>query len=139
AGRVGLVSGGAGLGKTSLVRAFLDGLDRSDRSDRFNRGVPALVGACDDLSTPRPLGPVHDIARSCRPALADALARGDVPAVYTALLDELDGRTVVVVVEDIHWDDEATLDALTFLARRVDRLPVLLVLTYREDETASAA
>ena len=108
-----LVSGGAGLGKTSLVRAFLDGLDRA---------IPALVGACDDLSTPRPLGPVHDIARSCRPALA----RGDVPAVYTALLDELDGRTVVVV-EDIHWADEATLDALTFLARRVDRLPVLLL------------
>ena len=128
AGRVALVSGGAGLGKTSLVRAFLDGLDRA---------IPALVGACDDLSTPRPLGPVHDIARSCRPALADALARGDVPAVYTALLDELDGRTVVVV-EDVHWADEATLDALTFLARRVDRLPVLLVLTYREDDAASA-
>ena len=50
-GRVALVSGGAGLGKTSLVRAFLDGLNRTDR---FNRGVPALVGACDDLSTPRP-------------------------------------------------------------------------------------
>ena len=138
AGRVALVSGGAGLGKTSLVRAFLDGLDRSDRSDRFNRGVPALVGACDDLSTPRPLGPVHDIARGCRPALAEALARGDVPAVYTALLDELGGEgPTVVVVEDVHWADEATLDALTFLARRVDRLPVLLVLTYREDEAAS--
>src|SRR6478752_6768943 len=130
AGRVALVSGGPGLGKTSLVRAFLDGLDRA---------VPALVGACDDLSTPRPLGPVHDIARSCRPPLAEALARGDAPAVYTALLDELtaDGPTVVVV-EDVHWADEATLDALTFLARRVDRLPVLLVLTYREDEAASA-
>jgi DNA-binding CsgD family transcriptional regulator/tetratricopeptide (TPR) repeat protein len=138
AGRVALVSGGAGLGKTSLVRAFLDGLDRSDRSDRFNRGVPALVGACDDLSTPRPLGPVHDIARGCRPALAEALARGDVPAVYTALLDELGGEgPTVVVVEDVHWADEATLDALTFLARRADRLPVLLVLTYREDEAAS--
>ena len=136
-----LVSGSAGLGKTSLVRAFLDGLDRadrSDRSDRFNRGVPALVGACDDLSTPRPLGPVHDIARGCRPALAEALARGDVPTVYTALLDELGGEgPTVVVVEDVHWADEATLDALTFLARRVDRLPVLLVLTYREDEAAS--
>jgi DNA-binding CsgD family transcriptional regulator/tetratricopeptide (TPR) repeat protein len=127
-GRVTLVSGDAGLGKTSVVRVFLD---------RLGRAVPALVGACDDLSTPRPLGPVHDIARGCRPALAEALARGDVPAVYTALLDELIGPTVVVV-EDIHWADEATLDALTFLARRVDRLPVLLVLTYRQDEATSA-
>jgi DNA-binding CsgD family transcriptional regulator/tetratricopeptide (TPR) repeat protein len=130
-GRVALVSGGAGLGKTSLVRTFLSGL---------KRGAAALVGACDDLSTPRPLGPVHDIARGCRPALAEALARADVPAVYTALLDELaGGAPTVVVVEDFHWADEATLDALTFLTRRVDRLPVLLVLTYREDEGASTA
>ena len=43
-----------------------------------------------------------------------------------------------VVVEDIHWADEATLDLLRFLARRIGSLPVLLVATYRDDELAAS-
>ena len=62
-GRVVLVSGSAGMGKTSVVRAFLAGLDSR---------VRVLEGACDDLLTPRPFGPVHDMSRSARPALAHA-------------------------------------------------------------------
>ncbi|MCE0765413.1 AAA family ATPase [Pseudonocardia kujensis] len=125
-GRVAVVSGGAGLGKTSVVRAFLAGLD----SD-----VVVREGACDDLLTPRPLGPVHDLGRQAGPALARALAEGDVQAVFTALLDELASRAVtVVVVEDVHWADDASLDALAFLTRRIERLPALLVLTYRDDD-----
>jgi predicted ATPase len=65
-GRVVLVSGGAGMGKTSVVRAFMAGLDARTR---------VLEGACDDLLTPRPFGPVHDLSRQARPALARALAR----------------------------------------------------------------
>ena len=125
-GRVALVSGGAGLGKTSLVRAFLADLDA---------GVAVREGACDDLLTPRPLGPVYDVSRQAGPALARALAAGDVQAVFTALFDELAGGAVtVVVVEDVHWADDASLDALAFLARRIERLPALLVLTYRDDD-----
>lgn len=125
-GRVALVSGGAGLGKTSVVRAFLAGLDA---------GVAVREGACDDLLTPRPLGPVHDLSRQSGPALARALAAGDAQGVFTALLDELAGSAVtVVVVEDAHWADDASLDALALLARRIDRLPALLVLTYRDDD-----
>ena len=125
-GRVALVSGGAGMGKTSVVRAFLAGLDA---------GVAVREGACDDLLTPRPLGPVHDLSRQAGPALARALAAGDVQAVFTALLDELAGGAVtVMVVEDVHWADDASLDALAFLARRIERLPALLVLTYRDDD-----
>ncbi len=125
-GRVALVSGGAGMGKTAVVRAFLAGLDA---------GVAVREGACDDLLTPRPLGPVYDMSRQAGPALARALAAGDVQAVFTALLDELAGGAVtVVVVEDVHWADDASLDALTFLARRIEALPALLVLTYRDDD-----
>src|SRR5689334_21704569 len=125
-GRVALVSGGAGMGKTSVVRAFLAGLDTE---------VRVREGACDDLLTPRPLGPVYDLSRGSAPALARALEAGDVQAVFSALLDELAGRTVtVVVVEDVHWADDASLDALTFLARRIERLHAVLVLTYRDDE-----
>ena len=70
------------MGKTSVVRAFLAGLDA---------GVVVREGACDDLLTPRPLGPVYDLGRQAGPALARALAAGDVQAVFTALLDELAG------------------------------------------------
>ena len=133
-GRVALVSGAAGMGKTSVVRAFLAGLDAD---------VGVREGACDDLLTPRPLGPVHDLSRQAGPALSRALAAGDPQAIYTALLDELAGGTdravTVVLVEDVHWADDASLDALAFLARRVERLPALLLLTYRDDEVPVAA
>ena len=133
-GRVALISGGAGMGKTSVVRTFLAGLDT---------GVRVLEGACDDLLTPRPFGPVHDLSRSARPALARALAEGPAQSIFTALLDELtdgaarliDGSAAtVLVVEDVHWADDASLDALAFVARRIEGLRALLVLTYRDDE-----
>ena len=130
-GRVALVSGGAGLGKTSVVRAFLAGVGTD---------VAVREGACDDLLTPRPLGPIHDLSRRSGPALARALAGGDVHAVFTALLDELaGGAPTVVVVEDVHWADDASLDALAFVARRIERLPALLVLTYRDDDLSAEA
>jgi DNA-binding CsgD family transcriptional regulator/tetratricopeptide (TPR) repeat protein len=130
-GRVALVGGGAGFGKTSLVRAFVEGLDGR---------VAVLEGECDDLLTPRPFGPLHDVARTAR-ALAAALAAGESQAVFVALLDAMADpgprAATVLVVEDGHWADEATLDALTFLTRRIHRLPALLVLTYRDDEITS--
>ncbi|HVG66763.1 MAG TPA: AAA family ATPase, partial [Gaiellales bacterium] len=127
-GRVALVSGGAGMGKTSVARAFLTGLDARTR---------VLEGTCDDLLTPRPFGPLHDMSRSARPALARALDAGPAQSIFTALLDELtdEGDAVtVLVVEDLHWADDASLDALTFVARRIEGLRALLVLTYRDDE-----
>jgi DNA-binding CsgD family transcriptional regulator/tetratricopeptide (TPR) repeat protein len=131
-GRVAVVSGEAGLGKTSLTSAFLAGLDVR---------CVVLEGACDDLLTPRPFGPFHDVARRKRPALAAALASGDAQAVFDAVLDELanpQGKSVtVLVVEDVHWADDATLDALTFITRRIQRLPAMLLLTYRDDEVSA--
>ena len=85
-GRVALLSGGAGMGKTSVVRTFLAGLDA---------GTRVLEGACDDLLTPRPFGPVHDMSRSARPALARALAEGAAQSIFTALLDELTDERAV--------------------------------------------
>ena len=129
-GRVALISGGAGMGKTSVVRTFLAGLDT---------GVGVLEGACDDLLTPRPFVPVHDVIRSARPALARALAEGPAQSIFTALLDELtdgaarliDGSAAtVLVVEDVHWADDASLDALAFVARRIEGLRAMLVLTF---------
>lgn len=128
AGSVVLVHGEAGIGKSSLVRVMPGVLPAASR---------VLVGECDDLATRRPLGPFRDLVGGVGAELARALtAGGDRPRVYDALRAELTAapHPAVLVVEDVHWADEASLDALRFLVHRVERLPAVLVLTYRDDE-----
>jgi DNA-binding CsgD family transcriptional regulator/tetratricopeptide (TPR) repeat protein len=121
-----LVSGEAGMGKTSLVRAF---------ASEASGAARVLVGACDDLVTPRTLGPFRDMACDAGGPLAEAVdpvAGRD--AVFGAVHQELAGRPTVMIVEDAHWADDATLDVLRYLAWRIPALPSVLVLTYRDDE-----
>ena len=55
--------------------------------------------------------------------------------ILEAVLEELRRRPpVIVVLEDLHWADAATLDLIKFLGRRIRQVPALLVLTYRDDE-----
>ena len=128
AGSVALVFGEAGIGKSSLVKALPEVLPAD---------VRVLLGECDDLATRRPLGPFRDLVGSVGAELARALTEGgDRHRVYDALRAELTRapHPAVLVIEDVHWADEASLDALRFLVRRVERLPAVLVLTYRDDE-----
>src|SRR6266545_1949577 len=103
-GRLALVGGEAGVGKTSLARLFVETCPDSFR---------VLWGACDPLSTPRPLAPFQDMA----PFAALLEGRRGRHGLLTALLDAFSAPTVMVV-EDAHWADEATLDALRFLRHR---------------------
>ncbi|MFA6299018.1 MAG: LuxR C-terminal-related transcriptional regulator [Nocardioides sp.] len=116
-----LVEGEAGCGKTSLVHTG-------------TQGVESWWGWCDPLSTPRPLGPLLDLA----PA-AGLTVGGDTFATYDALLQVLRQRdtSVAVVLEDIHWADDATLAMLQFIGRRLDGCHALVVATYRGDEVGS--
>ena len=125
-GRIALVAGEAGIGKTSLARSFAD----DSRGD-----TRILWGACEPLFTPRPLGPIDDIAQEVGGPLLDALARGaDRVTILRSLLTELQTPPTVAVLEDVHWADEATLDAIAYLGRRLDSAACLLVLTFRDDE-----
>ncbi|GGM26227.1 AAA family ATPase [Dactylosporangium sucinum] len=130
-GRIVLVAGEAGIGKSALVLEF---------ARRCGPPARMLWGACDPLVTPRALGPLHDIARQTGGQLAERLRTGtSADDVFAAVLTELSGpqhrrRLTVFVLEDVHWADEATLDLLLFLGRRLDRLPVLLIVTFRDDE-----
>jgi DNA-binding CsgD family transcriptional regulator/tetratricopeptide (TPR) repeat protein len=129
-GRIALVAGEAGIGKSALVNEF---------ARRCGTRARVVWGACDRLVTPRALGPLHDIGHQLGGRLAARLrAAAPQEEIFAAFLDELSSprtrRSQVVVVEDAHWADEATLDWLSFLGRRVDRLPVLLFVTYRSDE-----
>jgi predicted ATPase len=119
-GRLVLLGGEAGAGKTSLARCFVE-----SRTDR----VRVLWGACDPLSTPRALAPFYDMP-PVAPLLDARLGRYEL---LTALLGELRLHTVLVA-EDVHWADEATLDALRFIGRRVAGARSVVVATYRDDE-----
>src|SRR5919108_1200020 len=126
-GRLVFVAGEAGVGKTALLRRFCD-----DRAD----GARVLWGACDALFTPRPLGPVLDIAETTGGALADAVESGaGTSELAAALMRELRRRSpTILVLEDAHWADHATLDLLRLIARRVKPLPAALFVSYRQTE-----
>jgi DNA-binding CsgD family transcriptional regulator/tetratricopeptide (TPR) repeat protein len=123
-GSIVFVAGEAGAGKTALINAFLT---------RLGSRVTVLAGACDALATPRALGPVLDIAHEVGGGLADAADSADRHRLMTALLDEL-RHPSVLVIEDAHWADQATLDVIRFLGRRAAQTRSVLVVSYRDDE-----
>jgi ATP/maltotriose-dependent transcriptional regulator MalT len=126
-GRLVLVEGEAGIGKTSLLRSF--------RARAHGRAT-VLWGACDPLSSPRALGPFLDVAAEWGDGLDrrldDAAGPGDALRVLRPLLTS--NRPVALVVEDAHWADEASLDVIGLLARRIDDARVLLVVSVRDDD-----
>jgi DNA-binding CsgD family transcriptional regulator len=128
-GRIALVSGEAGIGKTALVERF------ATRARARQPSARLLWGACEALFAPRPLGPFYDIAQQA-PGPLRALLESDAnrAALFGAVLDDLISSPSMLVVEDIHWADEATLDLIKYLARRIARTAALLILTYREEE-----
>ena len=130
-GRLVWVGGEAGVGKSALLRCFCGCQERP---------VRVLWGACDPLLTPRPLGPVLDIAEACGGELEELVARGARPyEVAAGLLRELRRRApTIAVFDDVHWADEATLDVLRLLGRRASEAPALLLASFRDDELERA-
>ena len=126
AGRLIFVAGEAGVGKSALVRAFRAEIGESTR---------VLDGVCDPLATPRPLGPLADVAAATGGALEELIDSGArAHELLRALLAELGRQPTLLVFEDLHWADEATLDVVRLLGRRVETVPVLVVGTYRDDQ-----
>ncbi len=150
-GRVAVVGGEAGAGKTRLVTEFVDGLP----------GARVLVGGCLELGEAlMPLAPLAGIVRQLGEELGDGAAEalgpdlagflpgrpggpsgfrandpyGMFDALRTVLERLADDGPVVVVVEDLHWADRSTLDLVTWLTRNITEAAVLVVATYRSDE-----
>ncbi|HEX2533592.1 MAG TPA: AAA family ATPase [Chitinophagaceae bacterium] len=127
-GNTVFIVGEAGIGKTALVKQFLQ---------RIQGPSVQLVGYCDDLFTPHPLAPLYDIARQDPSGFPLSFTQESSQADrFVAFCDYLQQqtRTPILVFEDIHWADEATLDFIKYFARRVNRLSCLFILTWRDTE-----
>ena len=127
AGKIAFVGGEAGAGKSSLVEHF---------AQRSGRAARVLWGHSDALQTSRVLGPVLEIAGGLStPGAQSGTSREQL---FSYLFDELSAPNplTVVVLEDLHWADEATLDFVRFIGRRIQRTRCLVLATYRDDEIA---
>ena len=129
-GQLVFVEGEAGIGKTTVLRAFAE----SVRAE-----APVYWGACEAMATPRPLGALDDIAIDSGGKLTVPQdGSGKQHRLFTAFLDLLAERPALAVLEDVHWADEATLDLLRYAGRRVARTRSLLVASFRNDEVVPA-
>ncbi len=125
-GRLALVGGEAGIGKSSLVRAV---------RERVGDRVAVLIGACELLSVPVPLAPWRELVYAA--GGTDLVQRGsaDRLALVRRILEVLGQQApVLAVIEDAHWADPLTLDVIRLVARQLERRPLALVVTYRDDE-----
>ena len=121
-----IVSGESGAGKTSFVEAFVE---------RWVNDERLLWGACDPLPTPRPLGPVHDFADRLAPGTQTALDESGVPYdIFEAVYQDLKSAPSVLVLDDLHWADQGTIDLLRFVLRRIAQTRSLAVGIMRDDE-----
>src|SRR5678810_516688 len=126
-GHTFFLSGVAGIGKTSLIKVFCKELINT-----YN----IYTGTCDALFTPRPLAPLYDIAWQIRNDFWQDIGNmSDRAVLFAKFYHELANqiKPSVIVFEDIHWADEATIDFIKFLARRITQLRCLFILSYRDD------
>ena len=124
-GVLSFVSGEAGIGKTSLLREFVA---------RATDTACHVWGGCDPLQTPTALGPLWDIVRQMNRKAARIAPDLERAQLFAALLDALSSAPLIVVLDDLHWADEATLDLVRYLGRRIDRTRALLIASYRDEE-----
>lgn len=129
-GGMTIVSGESGAGKSTLLQAFTDGCAGD---------VPVLWSACDPLTTPRPLGPFHDLADQLGDEVTAALRGAGQPhEIFMAVFEHLRVHPSVLVVDDLHWADQGTVDLLRFLLRRIRVTGSLVVGALRDEEVGTS-
>lgn len=164
AGRAGtvMIAGEAGVGKTSLINAFVDESQRRNPSVRVVRGECVPLGG-EGLPYAPVVGLLHDLADQAgvdrlldRAGAGSAELRWLIPEFGTAdqpvdgtrpenrlrlfetifklLEDAARDAPLIIVVEDLHWADESSRHLIEFLVRAITGVPALVVISYRTDE-----
>ncbi|HYH11915.1 MAG TPA: AAA family ATPase, partial [Thermomicrobiales bacterium] len=127
-GQLVFLGGEAGIGKTSVAEQFLTEARTRARS---------VVISCDGLKMPGPFGAMYDIAEALGPDVEHLLAtqapRDQIFRGVLAALREA-SQPLVLVGEDAHWSDEATLELIRFLGRRIGTTRTLFIVIYRDDQ-----
>ncbi len=166
-GHAVLLSGEAGVGKSRLLREFVTGLDpgavRVLPGNCLEHDTPPayspLTDALHRFFTPQPPLDVADLPEPLAGGLVQllpelALSQPDLPALpalppdlekrrrFETLLQFLihlaDSGALLIIIEDIHWSDETSLEFLHLLARRLQALPLFLLLTTRPQADSPA-
>ncbi|MDQ2784194.1 MAG: AAA family ATPase [Chloroflexota bacterium] len=140
-GGLTLIGGAAGIGKTALARTIGE--------EASLQNVCVLTGRCYDLAETPPYGPWREILGDApsMPGLSlPAPFTADAPAadmlnqmmLFARVRDFLIAlaahRPLLLVLEDVHWVDPASLDLLRFLSHSMHAAPLLILSTYRGDE-----
>ena len=161
-GGVVLVSGEAGVGKTRLVGELAQlaeaqgarvygGSTSSPESSPYQSIVEALRAALP-VMTARPMDPMMlgvlsgilpELRAQAEPLeVAELSPDRESARLYASLATAVQRlaspRPLLLVLEDLHWASRATIEALSAIARRIDRARVLIVATYREEETPAS-
>lgn len=125
-GSVVLVSGEAGFGKTSVVNAALGELDHRYRT---------LIAMCEPIGIPAAFSPLFDLLDDLPTELQHDITSGSgrMP-VYAGMLDLIKNDRTALVLEDLHWADEATLGLARYLGKRMSSTNSVLILTFRSEE-----
>jgi DNA-binding CsgD family transcriptional regulator/tetratricopeptide (TPR) repeat protein len=126
-GRLVFLGGEAGIGKTSLATAVVEAAAGT---------LTVRRGGCDNIATAAALGPVAEAV----PELSDLIdsdAGVNRLRLFRRVRAVLSSSPTLVLLEDVHWADEATLELLRFLGRRLDDIPLLILVTFRADEVGS--
>jgi DNA-binding CsgD family transcriptional regulator len=137
-----LVSGEAGIGKSTLVQRLV--------RDARENGALVLTGAAYDLTATPPYGPWLELIRTypddkklpalpefmtSREAVADLGSQEELHLAVLAFFQQVSQVSpLLLVLEDLHWSDQPSLELLRVIARAIERDPVLLVVTFRDDE-----
>lgn len=141
-GSLVLISGPAGIGKTTLVQTFLESLD--------DQPLTVLSGACIDLTATPAYGLWLEVMASYPssyelPAIPDVLIPGTGMGEVTSqaglfevaaqfVVETADVQPLIILLEDLHWGDPASLGMLHYMARQLPRHRIMIIATYRSEE-----
>lgn len=127
-GSLVIVSGEAGIGKTTLVRDAVRAAE--------TMGFQTFAGHCYDLEVTPPYGPWLELMqRGDGVAETPSVTGREVQRDILAFLAEVAGRTpAVVILEDLHWADQASIELLRVAGRQVESMPLVLIVTIRSTD-----